>query len=80
MGIRFLIGILVIMLVCPPVSHGFGVLRWTFDAISNQLGLDRGPILKTPPPPADPKYGQQVPPQGRTPSGGSHFVIQAEGF
>ena len=80
MGTKFLIGIIVVMMVCPPVSHGFGLLRWTFDAISNQLGLDRGPIPKTPPRVVDPQCGPQVPPPGRTPPSSSRFVIQAEGF
>jgi hypothetical protein len=80
MGTRFLIGILIVMMVCPPVSHGFGLLRWTFDAIQNQLGLDRGPILKVAPKPGDPHCSPQSPPASRTPPDSHKLVIQAEGF
>jgi hypothetical protein len=80
MGTRFLIGILIVMMVCPPVSHGFGLLRWTFDAIQNQLGLDRGPILKVPPKPGDPQCPPQSLPTGRSTDPNSRLVIQAEGF
>ncbi len=38
--------ILLLITMIPAVSHGFGLLRYTFDAIANQLGLDRGPIPK----------------------------------
>ena len=44
---KVLIGVLVCSLLCPSMSHAFGLLRYTFDAIANQLGLDRGPIPKT---------------------------------
>lgn len=46
MRIAFLVGVLVLTLACPAASHGFGLLRWTCDAIANQLGLDRGPFPK----------------------------------
>jgi hypothetical protein len=46
---RLLIGLLALSLAVPPVSHGFGLLRYVFDALSNQLGLDRGPIPKATP-------------------------------
>jgi hypothetical protein len=42
----FLVAVLVLTLACPAASHGFALLRWTCDAIANQLGLDRGPIPK----------------------------------
>jgi hypothetical protein len=80
MGTRFLIGILIVMMVCPPVSHGFGVLRWTFDAIQNQLGLNRGPILKVPVNPAAPPCSPQGQPSGRSSDPNPRLVIQAEGF
>ncbi len=80
MGKRFLIGILVVMMVCPSVSHAFGLLRWTFDAIQNQLGLDRGPILKVAPKPGDPHCAPQSPPVGRSSDPNPRLVIQAEGF
>jgi hypothetical protein len=46
MRIRIVILVLVLVAACPPVSHGFGVLRWACDAISNTLGFDRGPVPK----------------------------------
>jgi hypothetical protein len=80
MKTRILLTVLVLMLLIPTASHGFGLLRYTFDAIANQLGLDRGPIPKTlprnlqadfhlpgqPPPPSHPDLNR--------------IYIQAEGF
>ncbi len=63
----------------PTVSHGFGLLRYIFDGVSNQLGLDRGPIPKvvpkTPAYPPLPGPGMPVPPPGAPKT-----YIQAEGF
>ncbi len=70
---------LLLAIICPPVSHGFGLLRYTFDALANQLGLDRGPIPKVAPRlphvPSDPQC-QTLPnhPQAH------QIYIQAEGF
>ncbi len=79
MLVKILIGMLVCFLVCPSVSHAFGLLRYTFDAVANQLGLDRGPIPKTLP---------RTPPGALYPHGsllnkcpdGRRVYIQAEGF
>lgn len=79
MRIGFLIMILVVTMACAPASHGFGILRYAYDAIANQLGLDRGPIPKVVPKPNP----QDCPPQPHFP--GKHpdadrIHIQAEGF
>lgn len=79
MRIRILIAILVISMLCPSFSHGFGFLRYAFDAISNQLGLDRGPIPKVPPRPKAPPCGPDGQPLGKHSSAG-RIYIQAEGF
>jgi len=79
MKAKLLIAILVASLALPSVSYGQGLLRYLFDGISNQLGLDRGPIPKVPPRP-DP---QQCAPFG-VPLGKHADMprpyIQAEGF
>jgi hypothetical protein len=74
-----LIGVLVFSLVCPSTSNAFGLLRYTFDAIANQLGLDRGPIPKVPPktPPTG-SYPQGPPPNAHPDA--NRIYIQAEGF
>ena len=79
MKIKLLIGIIAITLLCPPYSHGFGLMRYVFDALSNQLGLDRGPIPKVPP-----KVGPAGP-FGNCDPALKHYskhqlYIQAEGF
>jgi hypothetical protein len=76
----FVIFALVLSMACPPVSHGFALLRYTCDLIANQLGLDRGPIPKSVSRGAMP---QVCFPPGtiRTPHPyPSHLYIQAEGF
>ncbi len=78
---KIVLAILVLMMLVPTVSHGFGLLRYTFDAIANQLGLDRGPIPKVPPrnlqadfqPPGYPAPHPNHPDLNR-------IYIQAEGF
>jgi hypothetical protein len=78
MKAKILIALLVLSMACPQVSHGFGLLRYIFDGISNQLGLDRGPIPKVVPPGPQADHGQNPPPV-RNP--GDHKIhIQAEGF
>jgi len=78
MKAKLLIGIVVVTMMFPPVSHGAALLRYVFDAVCNQLGLDRGPIAKVPPR----GIGEKCPPglaPGKQP--GSHRIyIQAEGF
>lgn len=79
MKTRILIAVMVLSLIVPPVSHGFGLLRYAFDAIANQLGLDRGPIPKVVPKP-DPKapgLHQSATDKYPRPTG---VYIQAEGF
>ena len=80
MRTKILIGILVVMMIIPPVSHaGAGFFRYVFDAIFNQLGLDRGPVPKVmnKPPCADPFSGG---PSQDTHRGPHRIHIQAEGF
>jgi hypothetical protein len=79
MGIRILIGVLIVMLACPPVSHGFGLMRWMFDAVANQLGLDRGPIPKVLPQAPNPSCPPNQVASDRPPES-PRLHIQAEGF
>jgi hypothetical protein len=78
--IRNIFILLVILCLCSPAAaHSFWVLRWGFDGIRNQLGLDRGPVPKVIPKVCHPHYdprdnrnplNERIPP----------FYIQAEGF
>ena len=77
MKARLIIAVVVATLMFPPISHGFGLLRFVFDGVSNQLGLDRGPIAKTPPRAAPPKHWARHAP-GKP--GSYRVYIQAEGF
>jgi hypothetical protein len=79
MVVRFLIGVLVFSLVCPSASNAFGLLRYTFDAIANQLGLDRGPIPKAPPKTPPTGFHPQGPPPNTHPDA-NRIHIQADGF
>lgn len=69
-----------VMICFPGTSHAFGIMRWTFDAIANQLGLDRGPIPKIIPnnPPSDvpSRHGHNIPGDPNA----ERIYIQAEGF
>lgn len=74
--------VIVLALIClfnPSAAHSFGVLRWGWDGIRNQLGLDRGPIPKVLPkicyPGFDPRDNRN-PLNARIPP----YYIQAEGF
>ncbi|MBI5250784.1 MAG: hypothetical protein HY912_14935 [Desulfomonile tiedjei] len=78
MKTKILIVILILGLSYPAASHAFGILRYTFDAIANQLGLDRGPV---------PKVMPKLPPPGAAPHGqanphpdANRIYIQADGF
>lgn len=73
-----IVGVMAVMIACPPVSHGFGLLKYVFDGISNQLGLDRGPVPKVlpQPDPNDCKSDDTPPHKVRNP----RVHIQAEGF
>jgi hypothetical protein len=79
MKVGIIITVMVVTIAFPPVSQGFGLLRYLYDGISNQLGLDRGPIPKIPP-----KMCRPVAPPGSPPLGKhadvSRIHIQAEGF
>jgi hypothetical protein len=78
MKAKLLIGIVAVTMLFPPVSHGFGLLRFVFDGIYNQFGLDRGPVPKTPPRGAPAKHWSAGNGPGKA---NSHRVyIQAEGF
>ncbi len=79
MKVKFLVVVLIFSMICPPVSHGFGLLRWTFDAIRNQFGFDRGPIPKTMQCLGQPCLDPQCPSCNGHPD--AHRIhIQAEGF
>jgi hypothetical protein len=71
--------LIIISATLPTGAHAFGLFKYTWDAISNQLGLDRGPIPKVMPK-HDPircdKYGDQIPKHVYYPS----FHLQADGF
>ncbi|AFM27316.1 hypothetical protein [Desulfomonile tiedjei] len=76
---KILVLLMILSLSYPAASHAFGILRYTFDAIANQLGLDRGPV---------PKVFPQLPPTGFDAHGkplsnhpdANRIYIQAEGF
>jgi hypothetical protein len=76
MKTKILIGIVLISLSLPASSHAFGLLKYIFDAVSNQLGLDRGPIPKTLPKPPTPPPGHPGAPNPNA----NGVYIQAEGF
>ena len=79
MKTKILIGILILMMAMPAVSHGFGLFRYVFDAVYNQLGLDRGPIPKVQPRPVHPgDHPTNLPEAQHSPY--PRFHIQAEGF
>jgi hypothetical protein len=70
----------VLLFGLPSMSHGFGLLKYIYDGVSNQLGLDRGPIPKAVPktPLFHPVPGKGVP--GPPHAGFPPIYIQAEGF
>ena len=79
MRIKILVAIVIVSMACPSFSHGFGLLRYVFDGISNQLGLDRGPIPKIPAKPDCPEVGPNGQPLGK--HADTHRIyIQADGF
>jgi hypothetical protein len=80
MRTKIFLVILALMMLVPAVSHGFGLLRYTFDAIANQLGLDRGPIPKALPRNLQADFyphGYVLPPKHPDMN---RIHIQAEGF
>ena len=81
MKTKIFIGVLiaVLLLSAPAPSHALGLLRYIFDAVANQLGLDRGPIPKIVPKATPHDCGPVCPLASRYP--GTHqLYIQAEGF
>lgn len=78
MKTKILIGVLVVMLAFPAASHAFGLFRYVFDGIANQLGLDRGPIPKALPNMPPPGYPSN-PAASKYPDA-HRIYIQAEGF
>lgn len=79
MKTKTLIMAIVLGMVLPPVSHGFGLLRYTYDAAINQLGLDRGPVPKVAPKPVAPGVRPDCLPSDK-PYRRQNIYIQAEGF
>ena len=71
--------VIALTMVVPPTSQGFGLLRYVYDGISNQLGLDRGPIPKIRPKPCRPASPLGAPPPGKH-ADAHRIYIQAEGF
>ncbi len=76
--------ILILIILCgimaPGVSHGFGLMKYFWDGISNQLGLDRGPVPKVsdtrPSGGCAGNYLERVPKHVYM----QHFHLQANGF
>lgn len=81
MRVMFLIFILIVAVIIttPSTSQAFGVLRWAWDGITNQLGFDRGPVPKR-----DPRLWRPLccPQENKRPitCAPPGFYIQAEGF
>jgi len=76
---KMLIILLLVGMILPPVSHGFGLLRYVYDAAVNQLGLDRGPVPKVMPKRVAPGARPDCLPPDR-PYKTQNIYIQAEGF
>jgi hypothetical protein len=79
MRAKLLIVIVILGMLFPGVSHGFGILRFVCDGIANQLGLNRGPIPKViqrPQPPGVDSHQATLP---KHPDA-YRVYIQAEGF
>jgi hypothetical protein len=79
MKATLVIALLVASLALPSVSHGQGLLRYLFDGISNQLGLDRGPIPKVLPRPYPVQHTPWGVPLGKFADAPRPY-IQAQGF
>jgi hypothetical protein len=78
MKTKILIVILILGLSYPAASHAFGILRYTFDAIANQFGLDRGPVPKVMPKGPPPYVGPNGPVNQHPDA--HRIYIQADGF
>ncbi len=79
MKVKLIVMALMICLMVPAQSHAFGILRYLYDAVSNQLGLDRGPIPKVVPNTPNPHLWPKGLPINQHPDTG-RIHIQAEGF
>lgn len=79
MRVGIIIIVVAVTMAMPPTSEAFGLLRYIYDGISNQLGLDRGPIPKVPPKRCQPATPPGAPPLGKH-ADVSRIYIQAEGF
>ncbi len=44
MKLRIVALIVASLIAFPHTSHAFGLMRYAFDMVANQFGLDRGPI------------------------------------
>ncbi len=74
-----LIPILVMCISLPTSAHAIGILKYAWDSVANQLGLDRGAIPKVLPKcdvPRCDRYGKRIPKHAYRPN----FHLQAEGF
>jgi len=69
---------MILGLCYPAASHAFGILRYTFDAIANQFGLDRGPVPKVMPKTPPPYVGPHGPVNPHPDA--NRIYIQADGF
>ena len=79
MRAAIIIIVVAVTMAMPPASQAFGLLRYIFDGVSNQLGLDRGPIPKVLPKRCQPATPPGAPPPGKH-ADVSRIYIQAEGF
>jgi len=80
MKLRIVALIVASLIAVPHTSHAFGLMRYAFDMVANQLGLDRGPIPKVipnnPPPDVATRKAPVVPQHPEA----KRIYIQAEGF
>ena len=75
----WLVLILVTAISLPATGHAFGLIKYLWDGVSNQLGMDRGPIMKSPPkcrPEFDVRYQRRIPRHVYFPT----IQLQANGF
>ncbi len=78
---RKVIALLVcLVLGATSVSHAAGLFQYIYDGIKNQLGLDRGPVLKVIPENPDDPYCKPNPLAPRPHPDRNRAHIQAQGF
>ena len=76
---KSLIFLIIVLASISGNAHAFGLLKYIWDGVSNQLGLDRGPIPKVISQPCPSKcdsYRSRLPKHVYRPS----FHLQAEGY